>query len=433
MSDSAISGEVPPAPEEPGRGVVLRLGDTERLPSWVWRLIAAVAVSVALFDASLSILGKLTSLIGMVAVALFLSFAIEPAVSLLADRYGMRRGLGTFLCFLVVTAVTLVFVLVMADLVISQVQELVDKAPEYLEDAAAWANDTFGLDINTGEVNDLLTDYQDDIAGVAADVGGRVLSLTGSVLGFVFQGFTVLLFAFYMTAQGPTMRRNVCSVLPAERQRTVLFLWELSIQKTGGWIYSRLLLAALSSTFTWIFLSVLGVPSPLALALWVGLISQFIPAIGTYLAGALPVLIALLNDPIDAIWVIGFILVYQQVENYFFSPKITAQTMDLHPAVAFGAAIAGGMLAGPMGAILALPAAGVIQAFVSTFLERHEVVDSRLTELTRIQQTEGDSGVRRAIRRLLRRESTDDPDSGAAPPPESDEPVGGSATEPGDT
>lgn len=407
VSDPAVSGDNPEPPDGLGSGLVLRLGDTKRLPPWVWRLILAVAVSVALFDASLSVLGKLTSLIGMVVVALFLSFAIEPAVSLLADRFGMKRGLGTFLCFLAVTAVTLVFIFVMAELVVSQVQDLVDKAPDYLDDASKWADDTFGLDINTGEVNDLLTQYQDDIATVATDVGGRVLSLTGSLIGIVFSGFTVLLFAFYMTAQGPTMRRNICSVLPAEHQRNVLLLWELSIQKTGGWIYSRLVLAALSATFTWIFLSVLGVPSPLALALWVGLISQFIPAIGTYLAGALPVLIALLNDPIDAIWVIGFILVYQQVENYFFSPKITAQTMDLHPAVAFGAAIAGGMLAGPMGAILALPAAGVIQAFVSTFLQRHEVVESSLTELTRIQDTEGNSAMRRAMRRLLRKEAKD--------------------------
>ncbi|MCO5318351.1 MAG: AI-2E family transporter [Microthrixaceae bacterium] len=390
-----VSGEdTPQVPESggdgPGAGLVLRMGDGQRLPRWVWRLIFAVAISVAVFDASLSILGRLTSLIGMVVVALFLSFAIEPAVGRMARRFGMRRGLGTFLCFLGVLAVAVLFVFVMAELVISQVQDLIDKAPDYIDQVSDWANRTFGLDINTGEVNDLIKDYQSDIASVATEVGGRALSLTGSVVGLVFQAFTVLLFAFYMTAEGPTMRRNFCSVLPEEHQRTVLYLWELSIAKTGGWLYSRLLLAGLSATFTWAFLSIMGVPSPLALALWVGLVSQFIPAIGTYLAGALPVLIALLNDPVDALWVVGFIVVYQQVENYFFSPKITAQTMDLHPAVAFGSAIAGGMLAGPIGAVLALPAAGVIQAFVSTFLERHDVVDSQLTELAELRRVEGD-------------------------------------------
>ena len=143
-------------------------------------------------------------------------------------------------------------------------------------------------------------------------------------------------------------------------------------------------------------------PSPLALALWVGLISQFIPAIGTYLAGALPILIALLNDPIDALWVLIFIIVYQQIENYLLAPKITAQTMDLHPAVAFGSAIVGATILGPMGAIMALPAAGVIQAFVSTILQRHEIVDSHLTDLERIQDEEGESAVRTAFKKILR-------------------------------
>ncbi|MFV0316931.1 MAG: AI-2E family transporter [Microthrixaceae bacterium] len=390
-------------PQRGGTGLILDLGDGPRLPRWVWRLILAVAVSVALFDATLSILSRVTSLIAMVVVALFLSFAIEPAVSFMASRFGMKRGLTTFLCFLAVLAVSVVFLAVMAELVVSQVSELIDNTPDYLDRAADWMNKHLGVDVNTTDLNDIISDYQSDITAVAADVGGRALSLTQSIVGLIFQGFTVLLFAFYMTAEGPRMRRNVCSILPEEQQRTVLYLWELSISKTGGWMYSRLLLAMLSATFTWAFLAILGVPSPLALALWVGLVSQFIPAIGTYLAGALPVLIALLNDPVDAVWVIVFIVVYQQIENYFFSPKITAQTMNLHPAVAFGSAIAGGMLAGPIGAILALPAAGVIQAFVSTFLERHEVVESSLTTLTELRESEGNLTSPAASGHLLNR------------------------------
>ena len=407
MSDlPAPPGEQPRAedpdelPEDPDV-FKLRFGDGKRLPRWVWRLILAVAFSVAVFQFSMSILGRVTSLLGMVAVALFLSFAIEPAVNFLADR-GWRRSLATLFCFFVLGAVTLLFVFVMAELVVSQVQDLVEKAPDYLDELSDWSNDTFGTDINTSEINEKLKDYQSDIAGIAANVGGRVLSITGSLLSTLFQLFTVALFAFYMTSQGPQMRRNICSVLPESRQRTVLLLWELAIEKTGGWIYSRILLAVISGAATWLFLAILGVPSPLALGIWVGLISQFIPAIGTYLAGALPVLIALLNDPIDALWVVGFIAVYQQLENYLLSPRITARTMELHPAMAFGAALAGGMLAGPIGAVLALPIAGVVQAIVSTVLDRHEVIDSHLTELEHIEQTEGDSAVRRSMRRILR-------------------------------
>ena len=123
----------------------------------------------------------------------------------------------------------------------------------------------------------------------------------------------------------------------------------------------------------------MGIPYWFALGLWVGLVSQFIPTVGTYLAGALPVIVALLEDPTDAVIVLIFIIVYQQIENYVFSPKITARTMDLHPAVAFGTVMVGGSLFGGTGALLALPAAALIQAIATTYMERHEVIDAQLT------------------------------------------------------
>ncbi len=408
MTDIA-AGQVPDGPIEPNTEpppagaphVSLRMGDGRALPRWFWRAIVAVALSVAAYQFGRSILVQLQGFLLIVAISLFLSFAVEPAVNYLSDR-GWRRSPATLFCFLVLFVVGGGFLFVMGDLVVTQVEDLVDKAPSYLDESTSWINDTFDTDITTDDITTQIESYQDDLTDVATNLGGRVLSVTGTLVGLIFQGFTIALFSYYMTSQGPQLRRNVCSIVPERNQRMVLLLWELAIQKTGGWIYSRLLLAALSSACTWLFLSILGVPSPLALALWVGLISQFIPAIGTYLAGALPVLVALLNDPIDALWVLGFIVIYQQVENYLFAPKITAQTMDLHPAVAFGSAIVGATLLGPMGAIMALPAAGVIQAFVSTILERHEVVDSHLTDLERIREESGDQGVRKAMRRLLR-------------------------------
>ena len=89
---------------------------------------------------------------------------------------------------------------------------------------------------------------------------------------------------------------------------------------------------------------------------------------------------ALLDQPRDAIVVLVFMVAYQQVENYLFAPKITAKTMDLHPAVAFGTVIVGAALFDVVGALVALPAAAVLQAIGSTYLARHDVVDGQLTQ-----------------------------------------------------
>lgn len=371
----------------------------EQLPKWFWRAVVAVGVSVGAFVMIRGAIANLTDLLVMLGVSLFLSFAVEPAVNFLVDR-GWRRGRATLFCFVVIFGVGGVFIAVMIGLVVTQVSELADKAPQYVSDLAQWLNDRFGMEITTDKLTTQLNEYESNLAGLAANLGGRVLTLTGSVLGVVFQAFTVGLFSYYMIAQGPELRRNVCSVLPAQRQQLVLRIWELAIEKTGGWIYSRVVLSTISAVTSWVVFSLVGLPSPLALALWVGLVSQFIPVVGTYLAGALPILVALLNDPVDAIIVLVWIITYQQIENYLLSPRITAQTMNLHPAVAFGSAIAGGMLLGPIGAFIALPIAAVITAIVSTYLERHEVIESELTELDRIEKTQGDSAVRKALRRL---------------------------------
>jgi predicted PurR-regulated permease PerM len=117
------------------------------------------------------------------------------------------------------------------------------------------------------------------------------------------------------------------------------------------------------------------------MALWVGLISQFLPVVGTYIAGALPVLVQFVDSPPKALVILIFVIFYQQVENYFLLPRITARTMDLHPAIAFGSAIAGGAVLGAVGAVLAIPAAAMAQAVISNFGERHEVIESDLTSM----------------------------------------------------
>jgi predicted PurR-regulated permease PerM len=170
-----------------------------------------------------------------------------------------------------------------------------------------------------------------------------------------------------------------------------------AIDKTGGFLYSRALLAGLSALFHWIAFTAIGVQAPVALALWVGIISQFIPVVGTYIAGVLPVLVTLVNpgtSPLRAVVVFAFIAIYQQLENYLFAPRVTARTMELHAAIAFGSALAGAAVLGPIGAVLALPFAAMVQAVASDIGQRHEVIDNPLVTVQAVE--------RRRVRRTHR-------------------------------
>lgn len=344
------------------------------MPPWIPRLLLVVVLVFFTAYAAFTIFRRLQNLVLWLVAALFLSFALEPAVNWLV-RKGWRRGVATGLLLFGLVLIGMIMIAAMVPLVIDQVQELIARVPEWLREASVYTERWFDIDLTDPQILDDIASAElsvDRIATNVASVGAFILSL-------LFQVLTIGLFTFYLVADGPRFRRAVCSLLPPRRQREVLTAWDVAIDKTGGYLYSRLLLAGVNAGVTFVALQLLGVPFAIPLALWQGFVSQFIPVVGTYIAAAIPLLVALLEDPWSALFFLIFVLVYQQIENYLLSPRITARTMQLHPAVAFGAALAGGAMSGLVGAFMALPAAAVIQATVSTYLTRHEVIDSDLT------------------------------------------------------
>lgn len=374
----AADDESTPGPAAPAAHT-LPVGWAVRTPPrWLPRSLLYAALTVAGLIAAFWILGKLQGLLTVLLVSLFLAFAIEPAVNWLAAR-GVRRGAGTGAVFLVLLIVIVAFVWTLGALLVSQVTMLVQNAPGYVQDVVDWVNSTFDQDLSGDDLTKYASEWSSTIEGYLVGLAGNVWGIGTVAIGAIFQLLGVLLFTFYFAADGPRFRTWVCSLLPPRKQKHVLRAWDIAVEKTGGYIYSRALLALCSAVAHYVALRVLDVPSAFALALWVGVVSQFIPTVGTYLAGALPVLVALVHDPISALWILLFIVAYQQFENYVLQPRITATTLDMHPAVAFGAVIAGAALLGPTGALLAIPVTATAQGFAGAYVRRYEVTEEAET------------------------------------------------------
>jgi predicted PurR-regulated permease PerM len=346
--------------------------------SWIWKLLASIVVAVLLGMLVLNVLRGLRDLIEIVVVSLFLSFALEPAVAFLA-RHGMRRGFATFVILFGVFALGVLLVAAMVPVFVRQLQALVEAAPGIFDSVTQWAKRVFHLNLSPDQIQNALQSANSRLTEFASNIAGNVFGIGVTLLATVFKLLAIGLFTFYIVADGPRFRRQICSLLPPKQQQRVLDTWEVAIDKTGGFLYSRLLLAVFSGVATFTALMILGVDFALPLAVWMGLVSQFIPTIGTYIAMSLPLLVAVVKDPWDALILLIFFTVYQQVENYILSPRIAARTMNLHPALAFGSAIAGASLYGVVGAFLALPAAAIVQAVFSANVQRHEVIPSDLT------------------------------------------------------
>ncbi|MDE0268715.1 MAG: AI-2E family transporter [Acidimicrobiaceae bacterium] len=342
--------------------------ENTRLPPWVKRGIIFFwlsALGAFYFTGLVRVLGDILT---MLVASLFLSFAIEPAVNVLQKR-GVKRYLGTTIVFLLGAIGVLAMITAVGRVVVLETSNLIEQAPGYIDKIQEQLKDNFNLDVSFDKLRERLINT-DNMQTLAEQLGPGIFDATVSITKILVHVLAGLLFTFYLVADGPKLRRLIVSSLDPAYKTMLLNIWDLAINKTGGYIYSRMALSAISSIFHWIAFIVLDVPSPLTLALWVGIISQFIPAVGTYIAGVMPIIVTLLDNPEHpqtALWTLIVVVLYQQVENYVFAPRVTAHTMKLHVAVAFGSVFVGITLLGVVGAFLSLPCAATLQAWLSSW------------------------------------------------------------------
>ncbi|RDI43485.1 AI-2E family transporter [Nocardia mexicana] len=369
----------PPASAEPGD--TGGSGIRRRMPSWLPRAMVLAFVFLGLFQLANWAFHRLLGILIIMLVAFFVSLAMEPAVGSLVGR-GMNRGLATGLVFVLVFACVVGFIAALVTLLVETVGNLANEAPRLINELVDWVNSTFHQKFTLHDLTDRLLRDSDIINGYAERAANNVWGVSSTILGGLAQFLTIALFSIYLTADGPKLRRTMCSLLPPARQDTVLHAWDLAIEKTGGYLYSRALLAVISAVAHGAFLAILGLPNAVALGIWFGVIASFVPTVGTYLAGILPILVALTIRPIDALWIVVFTIVYQWFQDYLLQPRITQRTVDVHAAIALLAVLAGGALLGAVGALLAIPATATVQAFFSEYVKRYAVSEDPRIERT---------------------------------------------------
>ncbi len=339
-------------------------------PAWVmpvirratWRVASVVLIITVLVVA----FDRARGLVGMLVIALFFGMAMDPGVTWLNRRFGWRRGSATGVIFLglVVFVVLMIFVLIPAT--VQMAQRISDQLPGWLTEIER----TFHITIGDGQHSAAAADLQAAVQNWAQDSWQQVLGLASGVVGLVFQFFTIAMFTFYFAADAPKIRQSLLRRLTPERQQRVGWSWDTAVQQTGGYFYSRLLLMLINGSLFFFVMLLVGVPWLIALPMSVfeGFVAEFIPAVGTYIGAAVPIVVTLgLQGFVPAVVLLVWTIIYQQLENYWLSPRISARTMEINGGVAFASALAGGAIAGPMGAFMALPVA----AWVTSFLKQY--------------------------------------------------------------
>lgn len=342
-------------------------------PGALRRAVLTVLVIVTLWQVALWVFGSVRDFLFLLLLAWLFSIAMEPGVAALANR-GLRRGAATALVGVVFALLTVGFLALFGSLFFTQLAELVKNLPATVTSLIEWVNSTFGLSLDEEQILDELSISPTQLAELASNLAGGVFGVIGLVFGAVFDALTLVVFAFYFSADGPRIRRVIGSWLPHRSQAVFVRVWDIMVTKTGGFVVSKVVLATLSAFFHCAMFAVLDVPYWLFMGIFAGVVSQFIPTIGTYIGIIVPATFAALVDPVDVIWIVVFATAYQQLENYVFTPRVSRVTMDVHPAVALASVFVGIALFGPIGAIIGIPLAAAVISVIEAYTQRHDLL-----------------------------------------------------------
>ncbi len=322
-------------------------------------------------------LGRAHELVMIIVVSVFLALAMVPGVDALERRYHWKRGLSA--------AVILIAIFVfMAALILLLIPALIDMTEKLSGDLPRWTDllNRHGVRLGRGLVTEQTV--LDAVKQWAESSGrARLLDIATSSIGLIFKFFTIMMFTFLIAADEPRLVKAILGRLAPARQKRFRTAWNTAKVQTGGYFYSRLLLMAITATLTLVVMLLIGVPTFFAipLAFFGAFFVEFIPVVGSYIGIAIPVLVTLADRGIvPALILLVWGIVYQQIHDYLLSPRISSKTMAINAGVAFASALFGASLAGPLGAIFAMPVAGMVTVFIREWAPAYEVTEEEHTK-----------------------------------------------------
>ena len=301
-------------------------------------------------------------------VAIVLAALAEPVVYRLSKKFG--RKISALIAVFVILFVIFGIIFSLVPIMVQEIYFLSTQLPTYLDNILEYINSE-GFSISNQSL-DLETQFGTFIKSYGETVGETVVFAGQGVLSALGHFFIIFFFSFYLISEGEHWRESLKNSISSRYSNLIDQVWTIGVSKAGGFIVARVILGILASVVFTVSFLIIGLPSTVALGIAAGVLSQLIPVIGTFLGGIVPVLASVSLGANYVLYTLLVLSIYQLLENYFISPKITQSTMEIHPAVAVFSTIFGAYTVGAVGAILALPVAATIQGVVGTIIENNK-------------------------------------------------------------
>jgi predicted PurR-regulated permease PerM len=296
-------------------------------------------------------------------IAAFFATALNPAANWLERHISWcKRWLATLILFVAVLVVIAGLVALFVAPLVREGTQLAHQLPDLVSDAKA-GRGPIGHLLQRFHVLQWIQDHRDQLQQYANGVGGTTFSVLRGAATTVAGVLTIFVLSYLMVLESPRILH--ASVAPfeqrlAERIRRVAGDCARTIT---GYITGNLLISVICGVLTYVVLLVMGVPFAGLIALFVA-IADLIPLVGATLGAIVAAVAGFVHSIPAGIVVIVFFVVYQQLENHLLQPVILSRTVKLNPLTVLVSILIGVELAGILGALLAIPVAGIIQIIV---------------------------------------------------------------------
>ena len=319
-------------------------------------LLGAGVVLLAVFIAIIAT--RIVSVLVLLFLGILLAESIRPIANKL-QTWKIPRGAAVLIVYLLLALVLTGLGLILVPPLVVQVRAVEDISTDIIDCVQETVPPLYQISVNLG-FDDQVRELGTTLTTTITQFIGTLAVVPFQILGFLFGIVSVLVIGFFWMSATEKFDRSVIALLPPKRAAEIRSLAAELSQRAGGWVRGQVILMVFIGTVTFVGLFVLQVPYPVALATWASLM-EIIPIIGPFL-GAIPaILVAFQVSPWLALATAILYVIVQQLENNILVPKIMERAVGLHPILVMVGVLAGGVLYGILGIVIAVPLVAAMQ------------------------------------------------------------------------
>jgi len=296
--------------------------------------------------------------------ALIISILFNPAIDFLQKRR-IPRVISTILVYVGAFGIISLLIYSTASLFISEIQQFSQTLPQYFEKISPLLR---GLGLQAFEN---LESFISVIGGTLEKMAANIFNVLFSIFGGIFSTIFVITIAIFFSLEEKAVERGISLLFAKKHEAYALSLWSRCQSKVSGWFFSRILGCLFVGLACYLAFLLFNVKYPFSLGLLAGVLN-FIPIVGPIITGAIIFIIVSLENLMQAIFVLIVFTLIQQIENNILLPVLSRKFIGLPPVLVLMALAIGGTLWGFLGAILAIPLAGILFEFLKEFLQKRK-------------------------------------------------------------